>query len=545
MKLEKIPGIEVALKELEKAIAAAQDKAGSYTIGDGLFMYAASEIEPLTTAIATAQAAYTAAESKAAVEAATATLNAFVERFAPVATTPAADKTYTFQLRLGGETPLYMALAEGGITIEEEATPLKFIAVEGAEGQYNLSDEAGTLFVGLAGGNAWTMSTLADQKAAWTFTALPDGAYRINNLVTAGRFVGTNSAEKEAGKPCYADKKTDNGNVDWLIAEYVASTELAQTLNVERYAGLGYTAQEATVDFTEAKTFLGVEAITTDMLRIVNPDGTQISDYATYDGWFNGEGAAETWGANTKVCVKFFQAIPEGKFEICDMNGADSIGATYTVKWALVANDKQVTYTINVKFVEKPVIDLKFADLSVKETKTVTLTSELGKSYEGLTADVDVAAILAKLEVTSLDDLTIYAVQSDGSLDDNYKLGTTDGWRDSTGNWQTWGDNAYFFVKADFSKESAQIYEAGGMEGKNTTAQWQSPATYTATYAFVKTGTADAVVLKVTLTYTVPTGIINIARDAQKSVIYNINGQKVNKAQKGMYIINGKKVVVK
>ena len=545
VKLEKVPGIEVALKELEKAIAAAQEKAGGYTIGDGLFMYAASEIEPLNTAITTAQTAYRTAESKAAIEAAIDSLNAFVGRFAPVATTPDANKTYTFQLRLGGETPLYMALAESGITIAEEATPLKFIAVEGADGQYNLANEDNTLFVGLQGGDAWTMSAQADKKAAWTFTALPNGAYRINNLVTAGRFVGTNAADKEAGKPCYADKKTDNGNVDWLIAEYVAPTELAQTLNVERYAGLGYTAQEATVDFTEAKTFLGVEAITTDMLRIVNPDGTQISDYAPFDGWFNGEGAAETWGANTKVCVKFFQAIPEGKFEICDMNGADSIGATYTVKWALVANDKQVTYTINVKFVEKPVIDLKFADLSVKETKTVTLTSELGKSYEGLTADVDVAAILAKLEVTSLDDLTIYAVQSDGSLDDNYKLGTTDGWRDSTGNWQTWGDNAYFFVKADFTKESAQIYEAGGMDGKNTTAQWQSPATYTATYAFVKTGTADAVVLKVTLTYTVPTGINAIARDGQKSVIYNINGQKVNKAQKGLFIINGKKTVVR
>ena len=42
------------------------------------------------------------------------------------------------------------------------------------------------------------------------------------------------------------------------------------------------------------------------------------------------------------------------------------------------------------------------------------------------------------------------------------------------------------------------------------------------------------------------TGIINaIARDAQKNVIYNLNGQKVNKAQKGLFIINGKKVVNK
>jgi hypothetical protein len=27
--------------------------------------------------------------------------------------------------------------------------------------------------------------------------------------------------------------------------------------------------------------------------------------------------------------------------------------------------------------------------------------------------------------------------------------------------------------------------------------------------------------------------------------VYNLNGQKVNKAQKGMYIINGHKVVIK
>ena len=175
----------------------------------------------------------------------------------------------------------------------------------------------------------------------------------------------------------------------------------------------------------------------------------------------------------------------------------------------------------------------------------MALTSELGKCYEGLTADVDVAAILAKLEVSSLNDVTIYAVQSDGSLDDNYKLGTTDGWRNAAGDWQTWGDAAYFYVKADFTKESAQIYEVGGMQDKNTTADLENPGVYTATYAFVKTGTSDAVVLKVTLTYTIPTGINTIATDAQKGVIYNMNGQKVNKAKKGLFIINGKKTVIK
>ena len=37
--------------------------------------------------------------------------------------------------------------------------------------------------------------------------------------------------------------------------------------------------------------------------------------------------------------------------------------------------------------------------------------------------------------------------------------------------------------------------------------------------------------------------ISNIATDVQKTAIFNLNGQKMNKAQKGLFIINGKKVV--
>lgn len=232
LQLVQISSIEVALSELQNVIKAAQELSDTYIVGDGLFMYAASEIEPLTQAIATAQAAYDAQESEAAVIAATEALNAFLSTFAPVFTTPDANKAYTFQLRLEGETPLFMSLAESGITIEEEATPLKFIDAEVAN-QYYLANETSTLFVGLAGNNVWTMSTLADQKAAWTFTALPDGAYRINNLVTTGRFVGTNAADQVAGKPCYADKLPSNGNVDWIITESGNVTDGIQTLNTE------------------------------------------------------------------------------------------------------------------------------------------------------------------------------------------------------------------------------------------------------------------------------------------------------------------------
>ena len=43
----------------------------------------------------------------------------------------------------------------------------------------------------------------------------------------------------------------------------------------------------------------------------------------------------------------------------------------------------------------------------------------------------------------------------------------------------------------------------------------------------------------------IPTGINAVKADFENGSVYNLNGQKVQKAQKGLYIINGKKVVVK
>ena len=269
-----------------------------------------------------------------------------------------------------------------------------------------------------------------------------------------------------------------------------------ETIDIDRYPGQGYTAQQGSVDFTAAKQFLGVTDLTTDMLRIVNPDGTQISDYSGYDGWFDADGVATTWGSTTKVCVKFFQAISSNTFDICDMNSADVVGTTYTVKWALVANSKTYTFTINVNFVERPAPELFYDDLTILDTQEVSVESQVGSSYEGLTANVNMSSILTTLGVSSINDLTVYAVQADGSLEDNYQLGGTDGWRDADGSFQSWGDNAYFCMKADFTLSENQIHYIGGMQGKNTADE----ATYTAKYAFVDASN-NAVVLNAKLIY--------------------------------------------
>ena len=280
--LDKVPGVEVALLDLAKAIETAQAQADGYAVGEGLFQYVASEIAPITEAIATAQAAYDAAESKEAVEAATTALSEFVAAFAPAITAPEADKAYLFELNLGGETPLYMSLAESGITIAEAPTAIKFVETENA-GQYYLVSEDEEYYVGLAGGNAWTMSTAADMKAAWTFTAQADGSIRINNLVTAGRFVGTNAAEKTAGSSCYADKLTSNGNVNWTITEYV---EVDPNIYLTQEMYHVWTATDATAEIAEEDNPTCEYAVGTSAGNIYgnsNVPANQFADLTAFD----------------------------------------------------------------------------------------------------------------------------------------------------------------------------------------------------------------------------------------------------------------------
>ncbi len=216
---------------------------------------------------------------------------------------------------------------------------------------------------------------------------------------------------------------------------------------------------------------------------------------------------------------------------------ANEADGMYTIAFNLAKNKVATKFVIdNVKFfvqdnvlpelTASPVIEmpaLTFTDLNSVKEMEVSFTSEVGAFYEGFKSDVDMAEILSALEVESLDALDIYAVMPDNSLDANYKLGETDGWRDAEGAWQFWGENARFYVKADFTKESEQIYEVGGMDGQTT-----EPAEYETKYVFVKG--KDAVVLTVKLSYPVP--------DA-------IEGVDAANAANGKYMEDGKIVIIK
>lgn len=169
--------------------------------------------------------------------------------------------------------------------------------------------------------------------------------------------------------------------------------------------------------------------------------------------------------------------------------GEDS---TLTIQYVVVADN-------NISWLSFK--DVKFGLAPGKtDTLTYSFESTVGKCYEGFSDDVDMTTILEELGAESVDELNIYAVMGDGTRDSNYGVGTTDGWRNAEGNWQAWGDNARYFSKVDFSLESGQIKEVGGMLGYNT-----EPVSYKAVYALANktegAGEYDTVYVVVALNY--------------------------------------------
>ncbi len=277
----------------------------------------------------------------------------------------------------------------------------------------------------------------------------------------------------------------------------------------ERVAGKGYTPDEVAYDEAAILAALGAaswDEITT-MYPMVMTTGEAYTgeDVQAIDGWCNVDGDPTPWsneGTDLGLNLKYPH---DGSFALCTHPGNDPVAGTeMSAAWILGTEaGKTVVVKVNVTFVEPEVPDLTIDKINKLDEVAVNFTSDAGAYYEGMTSDVDVAAILEKLGVESLSDVKIYAVKSDGTFDDNYKLGTSDGWRDANGDWKSWTNSVetapYFYVKADFSKADTQIYDVGGYPGHTDEA-----ATFTATYVFVKDGTADAVVLNVNLTYVAP-----------------------------------------
>ena len=218
--LEKIDEADVARDALEKAIETAT-ASNNYVIGDNVFQYPESAIQPLTDAISAAQTVYDNEEATAEeINAATETLNNFVASFNPAYNEPVEGQAYTItQVASGLEM-----LLDGGVKISENGSDIYFVKQEGG---YAITAN-NTEYANYTGANTWSMGLTADAYG-WTFTALADGNYLISGK---NGYVATDNATE--GSAAYGNKAKDNANGVWGIAVAEAEEFLLGDVNKDK-----------------------------------------------------------------------------------------------------------------------------------------------------------------------------------------------------------------------------------------------------------------------------------------------------------------------
>lgn len=491
--------------------------AAKVNVGDGLFMIPTAALDTYAAAVVEAQTVADNAEAtKEELAAAIEALDAATEAYAATpATAPKADAEYTIKQNVSGN---YLTLENGNVTVEAEAAPLKFEAV--GDGAYYIADADGE-YAGYLGTNKWTMSTTAENKAAWIIASIGDGLYTIKGM---NGVIATDNTD--AGSTCYGDKAADNENAAWIIEEIKSEETHVYVINVdvEREANLGYNGQAATVDLADICEKLGLEAISDENVRGVNPDGTYIEGaMAEFDGWRNAEGTFVKWGQSNSVCVKFNPTVSIDNIEICtEPKDEPTEGTVYTAVWAVVTETDTVVINTNITFVA-PVI----GNYEIVKTITVNHDEEAGTAYSETTAKFDVAAVTEALGIESISEAEQYIVNvTDGSFVKN----TTDSWRDPNGDAAGWGTEGGVCVK--IQDPASGIIDYIGCYDETH----QGGEVYTAKWGFVYGG--KAVVIDVVITFVVPVGIEGIAAENIANVqYYGVNGAVLDAPQKGLNIV--------
>ena len=360
--------------------------------------------------------------------------------------------------------------------------------------------------------------------------------YMLNLLQFKAEALPEGVKGRQAHIVIYSEKGAESKVI--TITQGEVEEECITEINVDREVGQGYDVTRFEPDFTEALAYLGIENPTDATLVGINADGSEeAAPNGPIDGWCDADGNFIGWGKEeTRICVKFFPAVPQ--YEICDMNGADEVGKTYTVKYGLKANDKMAIFVINVTFIEKQEHIYK---PEIVKTIEISHLEKAATAYceEEPAPTFDVAEVCAALGIANMSEAKAYIVNlTDGNFVEN--TGSIDGWRNADGDAAPWAQCANGFCLKLNNPASGEFDYTGAHDDN-----FQVGDTYVAQWGIV--ANEKAVLLKVTITFVDdPAGINEINADENAGAIFNINGVRMQKAQqKGIYIQNGKKIVIK
>jgi len=312
-------------------------------------------------------------------------------------------------------------------------------------------------------------------------------------------------------------------------------------IHFERVVNQGYAPDVVEYDDDAVLEALGVESYEGVQYYAINQsDGewVQYNGIATAlgntDGWLNSEGDVTMWGNGSYVCLKYPE---DGEMALCTMPGNEpALDSEFSAQWALVAGDKTVILDVTIVFVEAPEVELALSE-TVYATKAVVYTTEDGNYLEktATLSDESIAAICEELGIQSISDATIYAYNPT-TKEVITVYAAFDGWRDANGDFHEWSGtlDVPFCVK-DGDGATYYCYNIKHSEA----------ASYKAYWILANETTMKGVLVEIPVEFTLSTGISSVKTANAKSAIFNAAGQQLSAPQKGLNIIDGKKVYVK
>ena len=286
--------LEAAKATLKSSIAEANAIVeAKANVGDALFCIPESAIETLDVAVKAQQAVLDNDDATLEmVEEAVAAMQAAITAYkATPVNAPKADAEYMITHTASNLT---MSL-EDGVKLGENTT-VKFEAV-GDNTFYITNGNGEYVYYSGTGNDSWSMSVSADNKAAWTITAVGDGTYTIKGK---NGFIGTDNTT--VGSSCYGNKKDADEMKFWTIEEYtgpqiITPDMFEKVLDVVATYNVYYNSTEEAsteLDIMSIAAALQIQSMADVKVYVLNGEGAMVeaANMGFTNLWFNSNGVA-------------------------------------------------------------------------------------------------------------------------------------------------------------------------------------------------------------------------------------------------------------
>ena len=278
-------------------------------------------------------------------------------------------------------------------------------------------------------------------------------------------------------------------------------------------------------------------------LAPLNEDGTEKEGNAKYSKsysitespgfWMDGEGHNIGWSGNARVGVSISQ--PSGHFALMQYENSINLGDVFRFPLFLVneENGKMVTFNFTYSIVESVV--------EIEEVGSEDIVLPVSADDDGASATIDLSDVLKAFDIT-LDALAngqyLHGITADGTYGSGVSL--YDG--------LAFNDKGVCVTEDPFMFFDAELNEDGKSITVTTCATADVADDYSAigTVCFLIEGkryvlnvkfVSEAIYTGITEHHSVP--------HTSLSAVYDLQGRKVVKTQRGLYIQNGRKYMVK